>query len=130
MHARRVMSGKASSEKQKQVLRKAIIRVAEELQISRQELSCIIGFSEASLSRVFNNADYFIDPAANEGRLSLLLIRMYRSLDALFGGNAEQCRLWLRSHNRHLQVVPHQLIQSIEGLVTTINYLDAMRGKN
>lgn len=130
MHAHRVMSGKASAEKQKQVLRKAIIRVAEELELSRQELSCIIGFSEASLSRLFNNTDYFIDPAANEGRLSLLLIRMFRSLDALFGGNAEQCRLWLRSNNRHFQAVPYQLIQSIEGLVTVLNYLDAMRGKN
>lgn len=118
-----------SAEDKKHVLTKAIIRLSERLNLSRKELAVVIGRSEASLSRM-SKANFFIDPESKEGQLSLLLLRLYRSLDTLFGGNKEQSRLWLRSKNKHLRGVPIDLIQSIEGLVLTVQYLDAMRGKN
>jgi len=118
-----------SDEDKKHVLSKAFIRMSERLCLSRQELSAIIGLSEASLSRLFNTQS-FLDPDSKEGQLAILLLRLYRSLDALFGGNAKQCELWLRSENEHLQGVPIDLIYSIQGLINTVQYLDAMRGKN
>lgn len=117
-------------EDKKRVLTKALLRMAERLNLSRQELSAILGPSEASLSRLFNKSNTYIDPNSKEGQLSLLLLRLYRSIDMLFGGNEKQCQQWLRSNNKHLHAVPIQLIQSIEGLVFTVQYLDAMRGKN
>jgi len=114
----------------KQVLTKALITMASILQLTQKELSEIIGLSTATFSRLFNNSSVLIDPKTKEGQLALLLLRFYRSLDALFGGNANQCCLWLRSNNKHLNGVPLDLIKSIEGLVFVIQYLDAMRGKN
>ena len=118
-----------AEENKKQVLTKAFIRMALYLNLSRQELFAIIGASEPSLSRLFNGQRY-LDPASKEGQLAILLLRLYRSLDALFGGNAKQCQLWLRNENEHLHGVPIELICSIQGLIHTIQYLDAMRGKN
>lgn len=112
------------------VLTKAFIRLVQLLQLSRQEVSAIIGLSEASLSRLFSGTKNQLDPYSKEGQLALLLVRLFRSLDTLFGGNAEKSRVWLRSQNQHLATTPIALIKSIEGLVRCIQYLDAMRGKN
>lgn len=118
-----------TSDDKKRILTKALIRMTERLGLNRQELSAIIGPSESSLSRIFTKSNY-IDPTSKEGQLVILLLRLYRSLDALFGGNAKQCQLWLRSENKHLNGKPINLLQSIEGLILTIQYLDAMRGKS
>lgn len=120
----------STTEDKKRVLRKALIRVSEQLNLSRQELSAIIGPSEATFSRLFKHNNYYIDPSSKEGELVVLLIRLYRSLDILFGGNIEQCRQWMKSENAHLCMAPIKLIQSIPGLIHTVEYLDAMRGKN
>lgn len=116
-------------EEKKRILTKAFIRTTEALELSRQEISMIVGPSESSLSRIFHQKLY-LDPSSKEGQFAVLLIRLYRSLDTLLGGNVAQCRLWLRSENDHLGDTPIHLIQSIEGLIYTIQYLDAMRGKN
>lgn len=119
---------KNTLEDQKRVLTKALIRLAERFDLSRQALSAIIGLSEASLSRLFTKSDYCIHPSSKEGQLAILLLRLHRSLDALFGGDVKQCQQWLHSENEHLGGVPIDLIQSIEGLILTIQYLEAMRG--
>lgn len=130
MQALLISQEEGSPEDKKRVLRKALIRVTQQLGITRQELSAIVGLSESSLSRFFSKEDYYIDPFSKEGELSILLIRLYRSLDALFGGNKEQCQLWLKNKNIHLGMAPIQLIQSISGLIHVVEYLDAIRGKN
>lgn len=110
------------------ILRKALIRMADHLLFSRRELCSILGLSEASLSRLYDEKRY-IDPHSKEGEIALILLRLYRSLDVLFGGNQEQCQQWLRNENKHLGAIPAKLIQSIQGLNTTTQYLDAMRNK-
>jgi hypothetical protein len=130
MHAHRF---EKTGHTQKDVLKKALGRAAIKLEISRQELSAIVGPSESSLSRIFSssgNKQNYLEPESKEGQLAILLLRLYRNLDVLFGGNEKQCCLWLRSENFHLGAKPIELIKSIEGLIQTIQYLDAMRGKN
>jgi len=129
MHAHEIHDGSNNApEYKKQVLTKALIKVNDQLNLSRQELSAILGISESSLSRLFSKR-LFIDPPSNEGQLAILLIRLYQSIDILFGGNSKQCQLWLRSENSHLREKPILLIQSISGLSLVVRYLDAMRGK-
>lgn len=119
-----------SRDDKSRILIKALIRMTERLRLSRQELAAILGLSESSLSRLFTKPRTFLDPDSKEGQFVILLLRFYRSLDTLFGGNENQCQLWLRSENKHLRGNPILLIQSIEGLVMAVQYLDAMRGKN
>jgi hypothetical protein len=108
------------------VLTKALLRAAELLELSSANLARILGVSEASVSRLTSGARS-VDPDSKEGELALLLVRVYRSLDALVGTDAAQRKAWLHSANRALNGKPAELIQRADGLVSVVNYLDAMR---
>jgi hypothetical protein len=108
------------------VLTKALLRAADLLELSSANLARILGVSEASVSRLTSGARS-VDPDSKEGELALLLVRVYRSLDALVGTDAAQRKAWLHSANRALNGKPAELIQRADGLVSVVNYLDAMR---
>ncbi len=110
------------------VLAKATLRAALALGLSRAALAHILGVSEATLSRV-GSEQRPLEPASKEGELAVLLLRLFRSLDSLVGGDQDKARAWLDAPNRHLGGVPRERIQSVQGLVDAIEYLDAMRGK-
>jgi Protein of unknown function (DUF2384) len=114
-------------EEKKVIIRKALINACKILGFNQKDLSSIIGFSESKASRLFKNNAY-IEPSTKEWDLAILFLRMYRSLDSLFGGHKSQCRLWINSNNSYLQGAPRELIKKIEGLVEVTQYLDAYRG--
>ena len=109
------------------VLGKATLAAARHLGISNRELARILGTSDASISRLAGDRAVRLDSA--EGRLAVLFVRLFRSLDTLMGGDEAQARAWFRAANAHLGGVPSDRVQSIEGLVDVVHYLDAMRGK-
>jgi len=118
----------ATQTKEAQVLSKAFIRSSIALDLTRQELCAITGMSEATLSRFFSGKTT-LNPNSKEGEIAILFLRIYRSLDALFGHNSEQAKLWLKGYNFHLKGIPVDLIKAISGLIEVNVYLDAMRGK-
>jgi len=109
------------------VLTRAVRSAAARLGLRNRQLAEVLGTSEASISRL--SGDRTIDPSSKEGELALLLLRLFRSLDALVGGDEEQARAWLGAHNHHLGAVPLERIVSVEGLVDVVRYLDALRGR-
>lgn len=109
------------------VLVKALLAASGRLGLRQRDLAAVIGTSEASMSRLQRGRG--IDPASKEGELALLFLRMYRSLDALVGGDDAQARVWLEAPNAHLGGVPADRIASVEGLVDVVQYLDAIRGR-
>jgi transcriptional regulator with XRE-family HTH domain len=109
------------------VLAKGLVRAAEALGLSQAEVAGIVGSSPASISRTFAGGRA-IDPGSAEGRHALLLLRVFRSLDTLVGGDGEKARLWLRAKNHHLGAAPLGLLATTQGLVHVAEYLDAMRG--
>lgn len=110
-----------------QVLAKAAINAASRLGLRHKQLAEVIGTSEASVSRLRGGRG--LDPANKEGELALLFLRLYRSLDALVGGDDVKARDWLHSMNDHVGGIPADRIRTVEGLVDVIQYLDAMRGR-
>jgi hypothetical protein len=106
---------------------KATISAAARLGVRSRQLAKIIGTSEASVSRLRSGRG--LDPDGKEGELALLFLRLYRSLDALVGGDDEKAKAWLHADNDHLGGVPADRIRTVEGLVDVIQYLDAMRGR-
>ena len=109
------------------VLSKAVLRAARALALTNADLARIIGTSEASVSRMARGRP--LDPGSKEGELALLLLRLFRSLDALVGGDEAQARAWLHAHNAHVGGVPSERIHTVQGLVDVVRYLDAMRGR-
>lgn len=110
------------------VLTAAVVRAARILGLPQRDLARILGISEASVSRL--NRGRRIDPATKEGELAVLLVRVFRSLDALVGGAEDRARAWLHADNAHLGGVPADRLRSITGLVDVAGYLDALRGKS
>lgn len=108
------------------VLTKAVLRATSLLGLSNAALARVLGVSEASVSRLGTGARA-IDPESKEGELALLLVRVYRSLDALVGTDEVQRRAWMGGYNRALNGRPRDLIQRADGLVAVVSYLDAMR---
>lgn len=108
------------------VLTKALLRAADLLGLPSAALARVLGVSEASISRLVTGTRT-IDPASKEGELALILVRVYRSLDALVGTDVQQRRAWMRAYNRVLNGKPMDLIERAEGLVAVVSYLDAMR---
>lgn len=110
------------------VLTKALLKLAAHYDLNGKTLSAIIGLSEASITRLHQQKS-LLNPASKEGEVALLLIRLYRGLNALVGNNYEKARLWLNAPNQYFRDKPIELIKSITGLVEVVNYIDAMRGK-
>lgn len=108
------------------VLSKATARAAQWLGLSGAALAQVLGTSESGVSRLLRGTRT-LDPQSKEGELALLLVRLFRSLDALVGNDADLRRAWMDSHNTALNGTPRQLIGTAQGLVTTVAYLDAMR---
>ncbi|MBW1762270.1 MAG: DUF2384 domain-containing protein [Deltaproteobacteria bacterium] len=110
------------------VVSKALLRAAEALGLSSSELAGIIGTSESTLSRLRHRKRRPIPLGTKEGELALLFLRVFRSLDALVGGNELHAKAWLRADNHHVGGVPLRRMKKIEGLVDVAEYLDALRG--
>jgi len=108
------------------VLTRALLRAAAHLGLKKRELGLVLGLSEASVSRLGRSRELNLD--AKEAEFAALLLRAFRSLDALVGGSESKAMAWFRAENHHLGGVPAMLAQRAEGLVSVVHYLDAMRG--
>lgn len=108
------------------VLAKATVNAANLLGLKGPALSRILGVSEPTVSRI-QSGNRDVDPSSKEGELAVLLIRVFRSLDALVGNDDHKRLLWINSQNKVLGGTPVQLIERADGLVATLNYLDGMR---
>jgi transcriptional regulator with XRE-family HTH domain len=110
------------------VLSKAVVRAARLLGLTQRDVAAALGISEATTSRLFAGRYVLSPERAKEWELALLVVRLFRSLDALWGHEAS-ARLWLDSHNNALGDRPLRLLRTVEGLVRVVACLDAARGR-
>lgn len=105
---------------------KAVLRAAGRLGLSNKELARVIGVSESTISRMGAGA-HRLEPGQKPFELAVLLVRLFRSLDSIVGGDEAAAKAWMRADNSALGGVPSDRITSIAGLTETIAYLDARR---
>lgn len=105
---------------------KATVNAAERLGLSARQLSAVLGLSEASVSRM-KKLEFRLERGTKPFELALLFIRLFRSLDAITGGDETVARHWLRNANSVLAGVPVEKIVTISGLTDVLAYLDARR---
>jgi DNA-binding XRE family transcriptional regulator len=115
------------AERRSRTLTKAIVRVAGQLGLAQAELGKVLGVSASTVSRMFKH-EWLIPENDKTWELAAMLLRIFRSLDALVGGNEHHVREWFHAENTHLGGAPAELIFKIEGLTRVAGYLDAMRG--
>ena len=109
-------------------LTKALVRAAGLLEIRQVSLARILGVSSATASRLFSGQYLLSQERAKEWEFAVLFVRLYRSLDAIVG-HGEKAKAWLAGDNLGLAARPAELIESAEGLVRVLHYLDAHRGR-
>jgi|GEM_PF-115263 len=95
------------------VLTKALLNAGNGLGLSQQQLAEIVGRERTAFSRG-------LDPDSKAGELALLLIRCYRSLYALVGGDAAAIRHWMHTRNRDTGGIPAEQVRSVQGPVMAV----------
>lgn len=101
----------------------AYLNAGQALGLTREELGTVVGRDRTVFSRGG------LDPDTKAGELALLLVRVYRALYVLVGGEAAAIRHWMETGNRHTGGIPREQVKSVTGLVHVLEYLDAIRGK-
>ncbi len=110
------------------IVTNAVCNVADALGLKRADFALILGVSEPTVSRLKNGQAKLSEGKTFE--LAVLLIRAYRALYAIVGGDKASLRHWIKTPNRHLQdQSPLDLMKHIEGILLVVRYLDAMRGR-
>jgi hypothetical protein len=116
----------ASAADQAAVVTKAVLKAATRLGLTNKLLASVIGVSEATVSRM-RSGGYQLQGGQKSFELAVLLVRLYRSLDAIVGGDDAVAGAWLKNRNSALNAAPLALIQTVPGLMNVIQYLDARR---
>lgn len=107
------------------VMAKAVFNAAGELGLRQIELATIIGVSKSVVSRDLKDGGYVLK--GQPFNLAAYLVRIFRSLDAIAGGDPDVIRGWMANDNTDLNGRPRDLIRTAAGLVDVMNYLDAAR---
>lgn len=112
---------------QNQILSKAIINLQDFWQLSNKDLADIIGVDPSFITRL-RQCKTLIEHDKKVGELSLMLIRVFRSLGAFLGDRLALQNQWLNSFNKAFNNKPIDNIKNISGLAHVVQYLDALRG--
>ena len=116
----------ASAPDRNAVLTKATLRAAERLDLSGRQLAEIVGVSEATVSRL-KRGEATLEAGSKPFELAAFLVRAFRSLDAITGGDEAVARVWMTATNAALGARPIERMATIQGLVDVTTYLDARR---
>ena len=117
----------AIGDERARVVTTAVLRAAESWRLGKTTLGRILGLSPASVSRL--SAGGGLRPGTKPYELGLLLLRLYRSLDTIMGGDRDLAREWLGAHNRALGGRPVDRITTIVGLTEAAAHVDAFRAR-
>ena len=109
------------------VLAKAIVNASEQLGLKQVEVATAIGMHRTAFSRLKSKPS--LDPKSKEGELALIVIRIARALFALTGGDESWIKRFMRNQNKITGGIPALQIATIEGLMSVLRFVDAIRGK-
>jgi predicted XRE-type DNA-binding protein len=124
-----VVTPSGPADQRQRVLTEAVAQTARRLKLKTTELTAIIGVSQPTASRLLNGK-FQLAEGGKSWELGTHLVRLYRSLSAMVGGDDELARAWLRSPNQAFGGrVPVDQIRSVEGLVHACDYVDAHRAR-
>lgn len=112
----------------KAVLGKAVLRAAEHLHLSQSQLAIVLSMDVVAITQLQNQPE--IDPNSKQGKLALMLIRLYQALYTLTGGDRAWMQHFLTSENRMTRGIPVHQIETMDGLISTLNFVESMRAKS
>ena len=113
----------SSSPSKEAVLSKAAFNAAKHLGLNHAELAKLLRISEEAVLQCVAS-ERFLDPSGHEGERALILVQIFRALDALVGGDASARITWMNAHNKVIYDLPRHAVQTLSGLKRTLAYLN------
>ena len=111
------------------MLGKAVVRAARLLGLTQRDVAAALGISEATTSRMFAGKYVLSRERAKEWELAVLLVRLFRSLDALWGHERPRAHVAVERRTSRWAAARPISSQTVEGMVSVVAYLDAARGR-
>ena len=123
---RKADANHADQNNRSRVVTSAVCRAANRMDINQAELARILGLSEPTVSRMVKG-EYMLKEGKKEYEIAVILLRVFRSLDAITGGDERVNREWTHNYNEALGDVPAQMLPELSRLMHVVNYLDSQR---
>lgn len=107
------------------VLAKAFFNTGKQFNFTQTQLATILGTSEPTINKL--GTELGIDPASKQGEIALLFINLFSALYDLTGGDSDWIQHFLKSKNRVTGGVPMEQIETVRGLVSVLQFVEAIR---
>lgn len=110
------------------ILSSAVAKIADLWGFTNEKLGAILGLSSATISRM-RSGKSMLEPRTKSFEAGQVLLRLFRSLDALVGSDDLAARAWLSAPNIDLASRPLDLIERFQGLLLVCDYVDDYRAR-
>lgn len=110
------------------IMTEAVLRIGEFWGLTNAKLGQILGLSATSVSRL-RGGTALLEPPSKSFETAQYLARLFRSVDAMLGSDDDAAKRWLVAFNDDLETRPVDLLDSIKGLMTVCDYVDAFRAR-
>lgn len=109
------------------VLAKALLNASEQLGLKQAQVAAVLGVHRTAISRLKQNPS--LNPNSKQGELALLIIRIARSVYALTGGDKAWIQHFMSTKNKVTGGIPARQMETVQGLISVLQFVDAIRGK-
>jgi hypothetical protein len=106
-----------------QVVTQATVTAAERLGLDPPALAGIVGLPEAAICRM-QCLDHLLEKGSEPLQRSLLLLRLFRTLNAMANGDCDIAKAWLARHHDELGAIPVERMQTADGLDEVLTLID------
>lgn len=118
----------AQSDERERIVTSALCKAVQKLKFTQTELADILGVSKSTASRIMKGT-YILKEDQKDYEIAVIFLRIFRSLDAITGGEDRVNVDWMRNENMALSGVPAAMVKNLTGLMNVVTYLDAQRAK-
>jgi hypothetical protein len=107
-----------------QVITKATLEAAERLGLSTGDLATVLDVPEDTVSRM-ERLEHLVRKGTPSFQRALLLIRLFRSVNAVANGDEIMVRAWLHNANAALGGIPAEKIVTPDGMTDVLAALES-----
>lgn len=118
----------AQSDERERIVTSALCKAVQKLEFTQTELANILGVSKSTASRIMKGT-HILKEDQKDYEIAVIFLRIFRSLDAITGGEDRVNVDWMRNENIALSGVPAAMVKNLTGLMNVVTYLDAQRAK-
>ncbi len=118
----------AQSDERERIVTSALCKAVRKLGFTQAELADILGVSKSTASRIMSGT-HILKENQKDYEIAVIFLRIFRSLDAITGGEDRVNLSWMRNENTALSGVPAAMVKNLTGLMNVVTYLDAQRAK-